>query len=303
MKRLILPLLLCSCADYVRYDGDAPRGGGIDRGSLDEETRAKLAMADHLDHLILRSVLGEHVVPSEDGSYVYFDYDALAASDEATLLLDQYLATLDLVTPDQLRDESERLAYWINGYNAAVIRGVVATYGGDPTYSVSAGGFVFFDSPSYNFGGETLSLNQIEHAIVRGDESHDAFTRSSPEQQTRFRELHASLWGGAPADPRIHVALNCASLSCPNLLGEDPYIYRAETLEAQLDAVSRAFVANAVKGAGPDGISQLFDWYAADFEPTYGNAAGFIQQHREDGLDGVNLDEFITYDWSLNIAR
>ncbi len=301
MKRWILPLLLVACADYVHYDGDGP-GGFVGSGSLDEETRTKLAMADHLDHLLLRSLAGRFVVAT-DPDQVYFDYDALSASDEGKLLLDQYLAVLDLVSADQLRDGPERLAYWINGYNAAVIRGVIGTYGGDPTYSVSAGGFVFFDTPSFSFGGEVLSLNQIEHAIIRGDETHDAFTRSSPEQQGRLRELHASLFEGGPVDARVHLALNCGSLSCPNLLGADPYVFRPETLDAQLEAASDAFVENAIKGAGPDGVSQIFDWYAEDFETEYGNAAGFIQRHREHGLTGVNLDRFITYDWSLNIAR
>ena len=298
----ILLLLLVSCAEYVRYEGTTPNGG-IDRGSLDEETRMKLATADHLDHLLLRGVLGQYVRPSGDGNYIYFDYDALAASDEALLLLDQYLATLDLVTADQLRDESERLAYWINGYNAAVIRGVIDDYGGDPAYSVSNSGFIFFDRPSWHFGGETWSLNQIEHAIVRGDESHAAFQSSSPDQQARFGALHASLWGANPVDARVHAALNCASLSCPNLLAADPYVFRAETLEMQLDQASRAFADNPIKGAGAEGISQLFDWYAKDFEAVYGNAAGFIQRHREGGLNGVNLDKYITYDWSLNIVR
>jgi hypothetical protein len=302
MRRLILPIIFAAaCGDYVRYDGDAPGGGGIGRGSLDEETREKLARADHLDHLLLRAILAEHAVKSDDGDHVYFDYDALAASDEGLLLLDQYLATLDLVSPDQLRDEAERLAYWINGYNAAVIRGVVTEYAGDHSYSVSRGGFIFFDTPAYSFGGAAFSLNQIEHAIVRGDEDHAAFERSSPEQQTRLRELHRALFGGGPADARIHVAFNCASRSCPNLLGDDPHIFRAETLDEQLDRASRAFAQNAVKGAGGDGISQLFDWYAKDFEAVYGNAAGFIAMHREGGLTGVNLDRYITYDWSLNI--
>jgi hypothetical protein len=292
--------MFLGCADYVKYEGTVDPNGFVGRGSLDEETRMKLATAEHLDHLILRGIMGEHVVPG--GDYVYFDYDSLAASDEGLLLLDRYLAMLDVVTADQLRDGPERLAYWINGYNAAVIRGVVARYGGDRAYSVSEGGFRFFDEPSQSFGGEPLSLAQIEHAIMRGDESHAAFERSTPEQQARFRELFSSLWSGGPADARIHMALNCASLSCPDLLAADPYIFRAETMEAQLDEVARAFAENASKGAGANGISQLFDWYADDFEPVYGNPAGFLSRHRSMGLDGVNLDRFITYDWSLNIA-
>lgn len=293
--------LMVACGDYVRYEREPPGAGGPGAGTLDEATRTRLMDTDHLDHLALESVLAAYVRPPSSDGQVYFDYAALAASDEAQLLLDQYVATLDAVSPENLADRSERLAYWINGYNAHVIRAVIYVWGGKPEYSVSEGGFILFDLAHHGFGGELYTLNEVEHAIIRGDESHAAFTAAPEVRRQVLRGLHASLWEGQPLDARIHVALNCASISCPNLPASSPHVLRAATLEAQLDAAARAFAEDPRKGAGPEGVSQLFGWFAEDFEPVYGNAAGFLRRHRAGGLDGVNLDRYLPYDWSLNI--
>jgi hypothetical protein len=294
-------ILALGCGEYVKYEG----GGPIDpimRGSLDEETRAKLSMVDRYDHLILEGLLSSAVVRSEDGLSVTFDYTAVAGSAEAQLLLDQYLAALDIVRAEQLRDGGERLAYFVNAYNATVIRSVLDVWGGDRAYSVSNDDFVLFKRPSASLGGEVWSLDQIEHGILRGDEGHASFVASGAVVQERIRALHQNVWQGAPIDARIHVALNCAALSCPNLRSETPFVFRSDRLEAQLDALARAFAGNAAKGAGPDGISSLFNWFAKDFEGRFGSATNFVALHREGGLAGVDVDRFLPYDWTLNIA-
>lgn len=298
----IAALLALGCGEYVEYANEAPGTGPIARGSLDEETKEKLSKVDRFDHVLLDGVLATAIVEGQDGTYVYVDYARLAASDEALLLLDQYLATVDIVTAEQLADTGERLAYWINVYNASVIRGVLDAWDGDSSYSVSEEDFVFFQIPQWSAGGEIWSLDQIEHGIIRGDQGHDAYVSADATAQARMLELHENLWQGAPLDARIHVALNCAALSCPNLPSGTPFVYRPAVLEEQLDAASRSFCNNAIKGAGPDGISQLFSWFGQDFELRFGSATNFVATHRDGGLDGVNVDRFIEYDWSLNAA-
>ncbi len=101
----------------------------------------------------------------------------------------------------------------------------------------------------------------------------------------------------------MHVGLNCASIGCPNLRGASPpFAYFADGIDAQLTAATQAYCDHASKGAGPDGISRIFQWFGGDFVPEYGDAAGFIETYRTDGLDGVDTDAWLDYDWSLNIG-
>jgi hypothetical protein len=289
-------VVAASCGDYVRYDGSA--APPVQRGDLDEETRRILENADHFEHALLEGVLASYVLRSADGSDVYVDYATFRDRPQSLLHLDRYLAEIAVVRPDNLASFEERLAYWINGYNASVIRSVLDGY--REGFSVSADDFVFFSTPIHELGGEVYTLDQIEHGIIRGDETHEAFLGSDAARQDRMRALHAALWGGASLDARIHVALNCAARSCPNLPSSTPFVYRPGSLETQLDAAARAFADNDRKGAGPDGISRLFDWFAGDWENDFGSPSSFIESHREGGLNGVDVGRFLEYDWTLN---
>lgn len=298
-----LALALGGCGDYVDYDGAPPAAvETVGADALDEQTRAAFADATSLDHLALEGILARFVSSGPDGYFTYVDYEALGASPEARLALTQYMATLDLVHPDQLESSAERLAYWLNAYNAGVLFGVLDVWGGDPTYRVTNAALIFFDRPGYKFAGQTLTLNQIEHVIIRGDFENNAFDNTEAEQKDALRSLHASLWADTPIDARIHVAVNCASLGCPNLPAMSPYAYRADLLEAQLTTAAVTFANNPGKGAGPNGISQLFNWYEVDWVRSYGSPKAFLEAHR-DSLDGVALDKFIVYDWTLNAVQ
>ncbi len=293
---VIAASLVAACGDYVRYDGAPP--STVQPGDLDEETRRVLENADRFEHTLFEVVIGGFVESSADGNFVYVDYEALKDRGQSVLYLDRYLAEVGIVQPDNLATFEERFAFWINAYNASVIRGVLAEYRAG--YSVSADNFAFFQNPRTTAGGEVWSLDQIEHGIIRGDEMHDAYLGSDDAAQMRMQALHEALWGDDDVDARLHVALNCAALSCPNLPSIAPYVYRPDTLESQLDAAARAFADNDAKGAGPAGISRLFDWFAADWDPGFGGADGFIEMHRTGGLNGVDTGQFLEYDWSLN---
>ena len=98
-------------------------------------------------------------------------------------------------------------------------------------------------------------------------------------------------------DARIHVGLNCASRSCPDIIAG---AFRAETLDEDLDALAVVFANNEGKGASASGVSYLFSWYAADFDAHYGSVSAFLDAYREGGSSGVNLDGRLYYDWRLN---
>ncbi|MBI2372710.1 MAG: DUF547 domain-containing protein [Deltaproteobacteria bacterium] len=296
MKTSIPILFLAACGEYVAYEDGPPSNDVSDPVDLDADTKAWLESTHHLEHLAWTGIL-ERFTQADSRGTIRFDYRAVRTSTEANLELGRYLATLDAVAPSRLDGSDERLAYWINGYNASVVRGVLDFFDGDLGYSVSDDDFVFFDLPRHRLGGLVLSLNQIEHGVLRGDPAHASIAATSEDLRVKILALHEELTGGAPIDPRIHIGLNCASLSCPNL---ERRAYRGRSIDAELDAASRAFVGDPAKGTGPNGISQIFRFYAADFEATHGNAAGFISAYREGGLEGVNLDRFLEYDWSLN---
>ena len=285
---------LLACGDYVDYEEERPPA--LTPGGVAPEER--LAEVTSLAHLELEGLLATAVHADGEGRQTLVDYQALEAP-EARVVLDRYLATLRAVPPEQLEGGPERLAYWINAYNASVLLGVLESWGGNPDYSVSDADFGFFRQRGHRFAGRDLSLDEIEHAIIRADAAHPAYAGADAEAQAAFEKLHREIWDDADVDPRIHAALNCASLSCPNLL---PTAYRAAELEAQLDAATRGFCADPDKGAGPDGESALFTWYQGDFEPAYGSPRAFVQAHRDDVSD-VDFDRTIDYDWTLNVRR
>jgi len=217
--------------------------------------------------------------------------------------LERYYLLLSTYSPDSHPDlfptEQSKLAYWLNAYNAAVIK-TVLTY-----YPISGVGdirppLLFFFLPQKSgfflfqrvtFGGETTSLYFLEHRVIR----------------KRF------------ADPRIHFALNCASGGCPRLPRQ---AFTAEHVDEQLDHEARKFLAeerNLVINHEKKtvSLSSIFEWYESDFLTWL--------QHKFSGRKATLLDyvalyvsaekagelqraasyavRFIPYDWRLNDQR
>jgi hypothetical protein len=194
--------------------------------------------------------------------------------------LDAYLASLrdqsPVKTPALFPTHDDALAYWINAYNAFVTSGIAVKY---PVRSVRDLGFAlgFFRAKDYVAGGAALSLNDIEHGIIR----------------KQFKE------------PRIHFAIVCASLGCPYLARE---AYSGPRLQQQLDRQAREFV-NAPRNMAIDGsqitLSKIFDWYGDDFG---GRAAlaPFLVRYANDANRAALLSvknpkiRFRDYDWNIN---
>lgn len=224
------------------------------------------------DHGVWEAVLKRHVNATGE-----VDYGALKR-DRARF--DAYVQTLAEASPDSHQDRfgsrNAELAYWLNAYNALVTRGIVDIY---PIPSVRAAGplFGFFRRADHTLGGRRLSLNTLEHQIIR----------------KRY------------GDARIHFAIVCASVSCPLLARE---AFTGASLEEQLDRLTRASLAQA-RMVTIDTVAQtlrlssLFKWYAGDF----GNIPAFLRRYlsaaRAAELDRLGASpriRYFDYDWSIN---
>lgn len=226
------------------------------------------------------SLLERHTRETSDLAQTRVDYEALRGAPEWSA----FLAELEQVDPSGLASRAERLAFWINAYNAFAIDVVVK---GNPEQSIRDLGTRFlapvWDKPAGRLAGRSYSLGQIEHEILR-----------------------------PMGDPRIHGAIVCASLSCPPL-ARTPY--RAETLEADLTRNLERWIAHPGKGVRVDReartlqLSKIFDWFEDDFEKS-GGVVAFVARYArvEDrpwlAREGPNARlRYLDYDWTLNRLR
>ncbi len=197
-------------------------------------------------------------------SLAWVNYPALA-KDTAFKQMVKMLANF----PTQhLTSRSEKLAFYINAYNVLTIKMILDHR---PLKSIRDAGSLFgsvWKKTAGKLGGKTVTLDTIEHQILR-----------------------------PMGEPRIHMAIVCASLSCPDLRAE---AYRAEQLEEQLETQTRAFLNNPGKGLAIQGkmvrLSKIFNWFRKDFT----DLDNFLRKRRPDLPRGTRLDHFFTYDWSLN---
>ena len=165
-----------------------------------------------------------------------------------------YLRRLEAV-PISGFNRAEQLAYWINVYNALTVKAILDHY---PVRSIlwiklTPGWLSFgpWEAKLFRVEGEALSLRDIEHRILR------------------------PIWG----DPRIHYALNCASLGCPDL---SPVAYTADEMPRQLEAAAAAFVNHR---RGVDFIydklqlSSIYRWYREDWGDSEGAVIEHLKRH------------------------
>ena len=180
--------------------------------------------------------------------------------------LDAYLQALKANPPQSDWSRNQKLAYWINVYNAFTVKLITDNY---PTSSITKlEGGKPWDKKWIKIDGKTYSLDKIENAIIR----------------PTFKE------------PRIHFAVNCAAKSCPPLLNR---AWTADNLERNLEQQTKSFINNTTYNKISDNkvqISKIFEWYAADF----GNLIPYLNKYANTKIkDGTNV-EFLEYDWALN---
>lgn len=218
--------------------------------------------AEEPDYSAFNRVLKRHVrAGKKTGIHAHLiNYRALKGDADFTAAL-QTISAFDTA---KLKTRAEKMAFYINAYNIAAIAKVLEKY---PLASIRASGDGVWKETAIALAGKPYSLDGIENQVLR-----------------------------PMRDARIHFAIVCASLSCPDLHTE---AYTAAKLQAQLEAQTRAFLANESKGLRIEGNrilqSEIFVWFKEDF----GEVAAFQARYRK-GLPASGERLQILYNWQLN---
>ncbi len=247
------------------------------------------AAAQAFDHGGWDVLLKRHVVMVRGGTESQVRYDGMARDRAA---LKGYLAAAGKVSRPafDVWSKPDQLAFLINLYNAATVELILTAY--PDIKSIRDLGSFFqgpWAKPIVPLFGKTVTLDEIEHGLIRGS--------------------------GRYNDPRIHFAVNCASIGCPALSRS---AFRGVSLDTQLDAAARGFLSdrtrNRVQGDGV-AASNVFKWYRGDFEKgwrgakslgaffaLYSDSLGLPPALAARAKAGSLRIGFLDYDWQLNKA-
>ena len=234
---------------------------------------------EDIDHSQWQYILNHYLIMGEHSSAInLFNYKNVTDSDK--IILKQYLTKLQSINPLQ-HTKAQQQAYWINLYNALTVQLILDNY---PVKSITKLGKRFFsfgpwDDDAARVNGKTLTLNDIEHEILR------------------------PIW----QDPRIHYAVNCASYGCPNL---SVTAFTASNLEQQLTAGAYAYI-NHPRGVTVKGddleVSSIYKWYSEDFGDSDQALIEHLKRYAKPKLKQELLsfqqdpgDIDFEYDWRLN---
>lgn len=230
-------------------------------------------------------LLVRHVRWLPDGKQSRVDYAGLATERAA---LQAVLAQWSAVTPAAFAafSQSQQMAFLINAYNGFTVELILTRY--PDLKSIKDLGSLFqspWKKKFFSLLGEPRHLDWIEHEQLR----------------PRY------------ADPRVHAAVNCASIGCPALR---PEAFTADRLDAQLDDGMRRFMADRTRNRLANGrlaVSPIFKWFKEDFEQGHRGVAqlpDFMARHADQLADTAPEREairakrvpidFLDYDWSLN---
>ncbi|MDY7098323.1 MAG: DUF547 domain-containing protein [Pseudomonadota bacterium] len=246
-----------------------PSAGGLGEDRFESSADGEGA----IDHSTWDALLQEYVVAGDDGVN-RVEYARM--KEEAADQLASYLSAMQAVAIEDYGTD-EQFAFWVNLYNAATVDVIVQNLPLKSIRDIGILGTGPWKRDAVTVSGRTLSLDNIEHDILR------------PEWQ----------------DVRIHYAVNCASIGCPNLATK---AFTGSNLEEMLEAAAKSYI-NHPRGFGgePGKIiaSNIYNWYEVD----WGSEQAVLDHAREyaEGptvalLEGAERISKYDYDWSLNAA-
>ncbi len=236
------------------------------------------ASTKKVDHSLWQSFLDTYLKTKTPSGVHLLDYRNVDNKGREQLI--DYIHQLRTTDPATL-GKAEQMAFWINLYNALTVKLILENY---PVTSIKKTGNSFFsfgpwDDDIIKLKGSVLSLNNIEHDILR----------------PIFK------------DKRIHYAVNCASIGCPDLAQQ---AYNGEQLESQLQAAACQYI-NHPRGVHIKGdtliLSKIYTWYEEDFgtkdellDHFLDCAQPLLQRRIRSWISSDSQDIDYDYDWSLN---
>lgn len=244
-------------------------------------TLSMATMALDHTHTAWDQLLKDHVI--KDAQQTWFQYKKLKDSGENMSKLNSYLDELSKVTKKEFLkfSKAQRLAFLINAYNGFTVKLIIDKY---PVKSIKDIGGLFTNTWKIKFFTlleEKTYLDHIEHGLIR----------------KMFKE------------PRIHFAVNCASIGCPNL---QAYAFTGKDIKKQLDKAEKDFFADTEKNKIHHGkkkmkISKIFSWFKEDFVKKHGSLEKYLAQamplteaQKKDLLEDKYDIDHASYDWNLN---
>ena len=213
-------------------------------------------------------ILQDYVKPEKhyNTSLNWVDYSRLKKEP----VFEKVVGQIENYPVTKLISKEEKLAFYINAYNILALKTVLNHW---PVQSIKdAGSFIYpvWYRDAGKIGGKTVTLNEIEHEVLR-----------------------------PMGEPRIHFAIVCASVSCPDLRTE---AYTAAELHRQLNDQAQRFLDNPSKGFIAENsqahISQIFDWFRGDFKKR-DSVKAFIRNHIK-LPENIKLKTDLPYNWSVN---
>jgi hypothetical protein len=190
--------------------------------------------------------------------------------------LDDYLDSLTNTTPQKNWTNHQKIAYWINAYNAFTVKLIMNNYGKANMKEIGVAHQQSpFKIPFFKIGADEFTLDKLEHEILRKE----------------FNE------------PRIHFCLVCASFSCPKFRNE---AFIADKLEEQLEDQTSDFINDPDKNSldqNPIGVSSLFQWYWDDFYEYFNDKKSLLNWINKYSKTPTSVNdeiEYLPYNCALN---
>lgn len=222
-----------------------------------------LSFSIHAQTKIFNSLLQTHV--SQNG---YVDYKGFK-TDEAKL--DNYLSHLATTSPKKSWSVAKTKAFWVNAYNAYTIKLILGNYPLKSIRTISEKGKEAWDIPFAKVGNKNHTLNHIEHEILRKNFN----------------------------DPKIHVAVNCASVSCPKL---GNFAFTEANYEAKTEKLMKKFINDPKRNKITENklqLSKIFEWFKGDFTKQ-NSLVEFLNTYSDTKISEEAKISYLKYDWSLN---
>jgi hypothetical protein len=219
------------------------------------------SLAGNSQTKIFNELLQVHIDKSGTVAYEAFDLKKLT----------QYLKYLERTTPKKTWSKDRQKAFWINAYNAYTLHIVLKNYPVKSILDIKKGDKTAWEIPFAKVGGKMYTLNYIEHTLL-------------------LKNLF---------DPRIHVAINCASTSCPKLSN---IAFTEANIDRKLESLMSQFINDFSKNKfTKEGIqiSSIFNWFKEDFTQK-GSVINFINGYLKTKIHPKEKISYLKYNWTLN---